>query len=743
MADFVQHSGIQALAWALVHFLWQGAAIGLASFVAFRLTRSASLRYATGVGALVAMIAAPVTTVAVLGGAAAAQTAVSAATDIQITLGLTAPVETLADSSAPIAGSSLTIAPEVLAVAVLAWLGGVTFFGVRLIGGWVVARRLTRRAVQPASEHIQAVARQLADRLAINRAVTILQSSAVIVPVMVGWLKPAVILPMAALAGLSPSQLEALLAHELAHVRRQDYLVNLLQSVAEALLFYHPAVWWLSHRVRADRELCCDDLTVSVCDPLVYATALTDLAAMTSSGLALAATDGDLLGRVRRILGQSEVVPTMRAGAMPVLALVLVAGVAVPVALASTQAPVVVRPVEVAVELPVPAPLTIEARKVVLAEPGQSVVVEADRVTLQQTPAQEAERQRLLEEARRKLQEAQRERVLIESRRAEDLKQVIEQVQKNVAMQSNQVREIEARQSEAARVLEHAKMDLSKLKESGIKSNHPDYQRAEKTIQELTNALDKAALQTAVADAQVTSQRRQAELELARTRNLFEKGLASEQQLREVQAALARLEAAGNPEALQKLELQAALEKLAKSQKLVEKGLISQRDLAAVEEELRQLAMRLEQARARRLDIAPETAKSVSAKELYALLAQRQTTVSEQAAAKEQLSRAANEQLMREVQSRSERVREEAAGQPVAANEPVRVGDYLRVDVEGEDMRMNYRVGDEGTIKMPLIGPIKVVGLTAAQVRDAIGKQLVAHKLKTAEQVKVTVTRVR
>ena len=73
---------------------------------------------------------------------------------------------------------------------------------------------------------------------------------------------------MAALAGLSPSQMEALLAHELAHVRRQDYLVNLLQSVAEALLFYHPAVWWLSHRVRADRELCCDDLAVSVCDPM-------------------------------------------------------------------------------------------------------------------------------------------------------------------------------------------------------------------------------------------------------------------------------------------------------------------------------------------------------------------------------------------------------------------------------------------------------------------------------------------
>jgi len=711
MADFVQHSGIQALAWALVHFLWQGAAIGLASFIAFRLTRSASLRYAIGVGALVAMIAAPVTTVAVLGGAAAAQTAFSAATDVQITLGLTAPVHTAADASAPIAAGGLTIGPDVLAVAVLAWLGGVAFFGIRLIGGWVVARRLTRRAVQPVSDHIQTVARQLADRLAINRGVAILQSSAVMVPVMVGWLKPAVILPVAALAGLSPSQLEALLAHELAHVRRHDYLVNLLQSAAEALLFYHPAVWWLSHRVRADRELCCDDLAVSVCDPLVYATALTDLAAMTSPGLALAATDGDLLGRVRRILGRSEVVPTMRAGAMPVLALVLVAGVAVPVALASTQAPVVVPTVEVVVALPESAPLAIEARKIVLTGAGQSVAVEADHVTRQQTAAQQAERQRLLEEARRKLEEAQRERVLIESRRAEDLKQVIEHVQKNAAMQSNQVRELEARRSQSMSELEHAKMDLEKL-------------------------------QTAAADAQVTSQRRAAELELARLRSLFEKGLVSEQQLREVQASLAKVEAAGNPEALQKLELLAALEKLAKSQKLVEKGLISQGDLTAVEEELKQLARKLEEVRAKRLEVAPEVAQTASAKELYARLAERKTTAGEQAA-KEQSMRIANEQLMREVQSRSERVREEASGQPVAANEPARLGDYLRVDIEGEDMRMSYRISDEGTIKLPLIGPIKVVGLTAAQVRDAIGKQLVAHKLKTAEQVRVTLTRVR
>ena len=97
-------------------------------------------------------------------------------------------------------------------------------------------------------------------------------------PTVIGWLKPVVLLPASALAGLTPRQLEAILAHELAHIRRHDYLVNLLQTLVETLLFYHPAVWWLSRRIRVERENCCDDLAVSLCgDPVAYAAALADL----------------------------------------------------------------------------------------------------------------------------------------------------------------------------------------------------------------------------------------------------------------------------------------------------------------------------------------------------------------------------------------------------------------------------------------------------------------------------------
>ena len=119
---------------------------------------------------------------------------------------------------------------------------------------------------------------KLAAKIRLSRPVPLLVSALVQVPTVVGWLRPVVLVPVGALGGLPAEYLEALLLHELAHIRRQDYLVNMLQSVAEALLFYHPAVWWVSGHIRAERELCCDDVAVSVFgNALTYASALAHL----------------------------------------------------------------------------------------------------------------------------------------------------------------------------------------------------------------------------------------------------------------------------------------------------------------------------------------------------------------------------------------------------------------------------------------------------------------------------------
>jgi beta-lactamase regulating signal transducer with metallopeptidase domain len=135
-----------------------------------------------------------------------------------------------------------------------------------------------------------------------------IKSALVEVPMVVGWLRPVILLPASALSGLSPDQLEAILAHELAHVHRHDYLVNAFQNLVETLMFYHPAVWWISRCIREEREHCCDDLVVRVCgDRVIYVRALVALEeARGLPRLALAATGGSLLHRVRRLLGVSN-----------------------------------------------------------------------------------------------------------------------------------------------------------------------------------------------------------------------------------------------------------------------------------------------------------------------------------------------------------------------------------------------------------------------------------------------------
>jgi TonB family protein len=127
-------------------------------------------------------------------------------------------------------------------------------------------------------------------------------------PSVVGWIEPVVLLPAATILGLTPQQLEAVLAHELAHILRYDYLVNMLQTVVETLLFYHPAVWWASARIRQERELCCDDLAVESCgDALCYARALTRLERLRAAAprLALSSAGGPLLYRIQRLAGEN------------------------------------------------------------------------------------------------------------------------------------------------------------------------------------------------------------------------------------------------------------------------------------------------------------------------------------------------------------------------------------------------------------------------------------------------------
>ena len=154
------------------------------------------------------------------------------------------------------------------------WLGGVGILSLRLIGSALVAVRLRRRAQELAPPNVQLALLSLMGRLGMRRSVGLYLSQAIDTPMVVGWLKPAVLLLASALSGLSFSQLEAILAHELTHIRRYDPLVNAVQVVAEVLFFFHPAAWWFSRLIRREREHCCDDTAAALCGAVPYAQAL-------------------------------------------------------------------------------------------------------------------------------------------------------------------------------------------------------------------------------------------------------------------------------------------------------------------------------------------------------------------------------------------------------------------------------------------------------------------------------------
>jgi uncharacterized protein (TIGR03435 family) len=312
--------------WTLLHFLWQGAVVVAAAGAALFVLRSASphARYALACVTLAVMLAFPVATAMWLGGSFSGGTRSADAVSDSSWTRFRAPSPASAfppvtagapDGRTPAHSvwtpfRSATIPADpaferLLAALVVLWLCGVSVLLIRLAGGSWRIRRLQRLSLsEPASQWHSSVVR-LTQRLGLRRVIHVVDSAHADTPTVIGWLRPVILLPVSAMANLTPAQVDAILAHELAHIRRHDFLVNAGQTVAETLLFYHPAVWWISSRIRTEREHCCDDVAVEICgDPVVYAEALTELAArsVTDTRFAVAATGGSLIARIRRLL---------------------------------------------------------------------------------------------------------------------------------------------------------------------------------------------------------------------------------------------------------------------------------------------------------------------------------------------------------------------------------------------------------------------------------------------------------
>ncbi len=299
---------VRALGWTLLHFCWQGVVIAAALWCVLGMigARFSQARYAAACVALALMVALPAATLLRLAKSELA------ANRAMATLALVFDVTAVDDGNAPPVPLKER-AKEALERAVpwvpAVWMAGVVLFLGRLSLGVAAVRRMRSVVAEPMPETYEEVFREMARRLGVARAVELMHSAVVEVPTVIGWLRPMVLVPVGCFTGLSPVQIEALLAHELAHIRRHDYLVSVCQSVVEALLFYHPAVWWVSRQVRRERECCCDELAIAATgDVLAYARALSWLEQQRSAmpEIALGANGGVLTMRIRRMLGYRE-----------------------------------------------------------------------------------------------------------------------------------------------------------------------------------------------------------------------------------------------------------------------------------------------------------------------------------------------------------------------------------------------------------------------------------------------------
>ncbi|WP_426168021.1 M56 family metallopeptidase [Pseudoduganella sp. R-34] len=285
---------IHAAGWALLHFVWQGALVGLAAAALLWLMRGArpGARYAVACMAMLACLLWPA------GEFASALQATPRSLQALV----------LSGSAATLGQSELLASIDRhLPMLVAAWLACVGALALRSAFGlaWIARARRTGGR----NGHWQQRLSSLAARLGIRRQVGLRIVETLASPITAGWWRPVVLVPAALLARMPPELLEALLAHELAHVRRHDFLVNLMQNVVETLLFYHPAVWWLSRRIRHERELVADSIAARLTgEPRRLALALSELEKMqfASQRVALAADGGDLMQRIRHLMVPQE-----------------------------------------------------------------------------------------------------------------------------------------------------------------------------------------------------------------------------------------------------------------------------------------------------------------------------------------------------------------------------------------------------------------------------------------------------
>ena len=298
---------IESVGWAVVHSLWQSALLAIILAIAFGFIhkRRAVLRHNLAYGTLVLCLLGFVSTfiwyfMQGLGS-------------VEITGTVAAPeTQTLS-----IAGTSLNlteIMEKYLPVVFNVWLVGFILVAAKMMGGWAYMDNLRRKLKGKLDEPYQLMMRKLQDEMKIQKHILLAFSDRVNSPMVAGYFKPVILIPFGLVNNLTDKEVEAILAHELAHIKRNDFILNLIQTFIETILYFNPAVWWISSTVKNTREHCCDDQAIARCgSQLTYANALVKAEEWKQSrrserifALSLLGQKENLLNRIKRILQQPD-----------------------------------------------------------------------------------------------------------------------------------------------------------------------------------------------------------------------------------------------------------------------------------------------------------------------------------------------------------------------------------------------------------------------------------------------------
>jgi bla regulator protein blaR1 len=309
---------IYSIGWTIIHSFWQGALIALLLLAFFTLVKTSSaMKAKVSVVALGLMVMSFLVTFSLemnyYGDKESSNTTLQTAAlnENASSIATINKDENNISSQFDVTGELKNFLIQNISVLTLIWFAGFIFFTLRFIGGFYLTKRLKYTGTSIVPAPWQNRVNSLRYKLKIFRPVRLLESVKVSVPIVIGYAKPVILVPVGMLTGLPEKQVEAIIAHELAHIFRKDYLINIIQSMAEIILFYHPAAWWISHRIRTERENSCDDIAVSVCgDTLTFARALANLeeVKMKNRQFAIAVKNNrSLIGRVKRVIGGNSV----------------------------------------------------------------------------------------------------------------------------------------------------------------------------------------------------------------------------------------------------------------------------------------------------------------------------------------------------------------------------------------------------------------------------------------------------